>query len=144
MVHEMWRWDMNEENIFSSGFSTSALQGLRDRPLHLCAHTRAHTHTHTLQSTHSRYLLNAGESLAGNSISSSAHMPPQRWQNLHTSVCTQNNHRHACGDTQALRRQIDTDTTGTHLVGGHMCLPVASLPCLQVTKLPDHPCLEGT
>lgn len=144
MVHEMWRWDMNEESIFSSGFTTSALQGLRDRPLHLCAHT------HTLQQTHSRYLLNAGESLAGNSISSSAHTPahtrvhPQRWQNLHTSVCTQNNHRHACGDTQALRRQIDTDTTGTHLVGGHMCLPVASLPCLQVTKLPDHPCLEGT
>ena len=141
MVHEMWRWDMNEENIFSSGFSTSALQGLRDRPLHLCAHTRVHTHTHTLQSTHSRYLLNAGESLAGNSISSSAHMPPHkgaahacthRGGRTYTPVCA---HRTTIGmhvETHRHSGDRSTQTQQVHTLWADTC--VSLLPACPVSR----------
>ena len=55
-------------------------------PLH-CNYLRAHTHTHTLQHSRSQYLLNAGESLAGNSISSSTHTCTHRGGRAYTPMC---------------------------------------------------------
>ena len=86
---------MNKENIFSSGLSTSAVQGLGDPPaLQLFACT--HTHTHTLQHSRSQYLLNAGESLAGNSISSSTHMRAPTEVAEPTYQCVHTEQPYAC------------------------------------------------
>lgn len=131
MGHIMWRWDTSEESRVSNGPFSSVNSGTHVHCNHLCAHT--HTHTHTLR----RYPRRGAACFT---------------RALHKAECvhalTQRGHNPLTEHPQVCMRYSGQTGTaahvaGTHLVGGHRCLPPASLARLQVTELPDNPCLEG-